>query len=94
MNSLDLTSHGLRRARTKSLIQIGALVEKAGLLETFDLPVGNDFQKSPELKMQVSALYKGLLILNEMANSEEVHELWAQQGLAAFAETKRKERNE
>lgn len=44
--------------------------------------------------MQVSALYKGLLILNEMANSEEVHELWAQQGLAAFAETKRKGRNE
>lgn len=89
MNALEITSHGLRRARVRSLIQAGALVEKAGLLKTFSLPVGSDFQKSPELKDAIGALYKGLLVLNDMANSTDVHiPLWSQQGLAALAETK------
>lgn len=92
MNSFNLTHHGMRKARTKSLIQIGALVEKAGLLETFDLPVGSDFQKDPQLKMQIAALYKGLLILNDIVASGEAHlPLWSHQGLIAFAETKRLE---
>lgn len=87
MNSLDLTHHGMRRARTRSLIQVGSLVEKAGILKTFDLPVGRDFQKDGELKMQISALYKAFLVLNEIANSDDVHiPLWAQQGLAALGE--------
>jgi hypothetical protein len=93
MNSLNLTHHGMRRARTKSLIQIGALAEKAGLLETFDLPVGSDFQKDPELKLQIAALYKGLLILNDMVTSDEYHmPLWSEQGLAALAETKKEKK--
>ena len=91
MNSLDLTSHGLRKARTKSLVQLGALVEKAGLLETFDLPLGSDFQRDPELKMQISALFKGFLVLNDMVTSGEAYiQLWSRQGLAALAETKKK----
>ncbi len=93
MNSLNLTHHGMRRARTKSLIQIGALAEKAGLLETFDLPVGSDFQKDLELKLQISALYKGFLVLNDMMASGEAHlELWGHQGLAALAETKKEKK--
>ncbi len=80
----------MRQARVKSLIQIGALCEKAGLLETFSLPLGEDFQKSPDLKMQISALYKGLLVLNKMANSPDVNkQLWGYQGLAALTEIKR-----
>ena len=90
MNSLNLTYHGMRRARVKSLIQIGALCEKAGLLKTFDLPLGGDFQRDGELKMQIAALYKGFLVLNEMANSPDVNkQLWGYQGLAALAETKK-----
>lgn len=93
MDSLNLTHHGMRRARVKSLIQVGSLVEKAGLLKTFDLPVGRDFQKDGELKMQISALYKGLLVLNEMVVSGEVHvPLWGHQGLAALAQTKKTEK--
>ncbi len=83
----------MRRARVKSLIEVGALVEKAGLLKTFDLPLGRDFQKDPELKMQVSALYKSLLFLNEMVASGEAHiPTWSEQGLAALAKTKKKKK--
>lgn len=89
MNSLNLTYHGTRRARVKSLIQVGSLAEKAGLLKTFDLPVGRDFQKDGELKLQISALYKGFLTLNNIANSEAHLELWGHQGLAALAQTKK-----
>ena len=50
--------------------------------------LGLDLQKDPGMRDPIAALYKGLLILNEMANSEDVHQLWAQQGLEAFNELK------
>ncbi len=83
----------MRRARTKSLIQVGALVEKSGLLETFSLPLGKDFQKDSELKLQVSALYKGFLVLNDIVAAGEAHiPTWSEQGLAALAQTKKEEK--
>ena len=82
MNNLEISSHGLRRARTRSLIQLGGLIEKAGLLDTFQLTLGEDLQKDPETKESICALYKGLLVLNEMAQSKDVSlPLWSQQGL-------------
>ena len=93
MNTLNLTSHGMRRARTKSLIQVGALVDKAGLLETFSLPVGSDFQKDEALKNEVGAFYKGLLVLNDIANSDDCHmSLWSHQGLTALAQDKKQKK--
>ena len=82
MHKLEITSHQLRRARTRSLIQLGALIEKAGLLETFGITLGEDLQKNPEMKLPIAALFKGLLELNKMAQSDDVHlPTWAQQGL-------------
>lgn len=90
MNKLETAHHGFRRARTRSLIQLGGLVEKSGLLETFQLSSGDDFQSDPETKEHVAALFKGLLVLNELANSQEVHlPLWASQGLRALSESKK-----
>lgn len=87
MNNLEITSHGLRRARTRSLIQLGGLIEKAGLLETFQLTLGDNFQRDPQAKDPIAALYKGLLILNEMAQSKEVSlSLWTRQGLQELKE--------
>ena len=58
---------------------LGALIDKAGLL---GITLGKDLQKDPEMKDPIASLFKGLLVLNEMANSEDVHlPLWAQQGL-------------
>ena len=34
-----------RKARTRTLIQLGGIVEKSGLLELLNLSVGNDLQK-------------------------------------------------
>ncbi len=64
------------------MIQLAGLMEKAGTLETFDIELGRDMQKDPEMKAQVASLFKGLLVLNEMAVSSEVNlSLWAMQGL-------------
>ncbi|HUX79802.1 MAG TPA: conjugal transfer protein TraD [Alphaproteobacteria bacterium] len=90
MNKLEITSHGFRRARTRSLIQLGGLVEKSGLLETFQISLGEDLQRDPETKEPVAALFKGLLVLNEIANSDEMHlSLWTSQGLEALASSKK-----
>lgn len=82
MNTLELHSRDLRRARARFLIQLGGLIEKAGLLETFQIKVGTDLQKDIDMKEPVGSLFKGLLVLNELANSDETHRsLWAVQGL-------------
>lgn len=61
---------------------IGGLIEKSGLLETFHIKLGSYLQKDPEMKEPISALFKGLLVLNEIANSSEVClQIWAIQGL-------------
>jgi hypothetical protein len=58
------------------------LIEKAGLMETFGITLGEDLQKSPDMKEPVAALFKGFLVLNKIANSEDVDlQLWAAQGL-------------
>ena len=83
MHKLELTSRTARKARTRSLIiiTIGGLASKAGLLETFGITLGEDLQKSPEMKEPVGALFKGFLILEEKARSENVLSLWTRQGL-------------
>ncbi len=86
MDSLSLEH---RRTRTRFLIQLGGLIEKAGLMETFGIILGEDLQKSPDMKEPVGALFKGLLVLNEMINSDEVDlQLWAAQGLENFKKNK------
>ena len=73
------------------MIQLAGLIEKAGLMETFDIRLGLDLQRDPEQKHQVAGLFKGLVELNEMANSSDVHiPLWQIQGLELLADEKRK----
>ena len=72
MHKLELTSHTARKARSRPLIQLGSLIDKAGLLETFGVTLGEDLQKSPDMKEPVAALFKGFLVLNGIARSEGV----------------------
>lgn len=83
---LQTSSASQRRARTKSLIQLGGLLELAGTLDVFGIPLGVDLQKDVSVKNNIAALFKGLLELNEMAKSSEMVDLniWALQGLDAF----------
>ena len=86
MTMLEIDSLGLRRARTRSLIALGGLIKKSGLLETFQIELGLDLQKDPEMKEPVASLYKGLLVLKEMVESGEVSlQIWTVQGLEALA---------
>ncbi|MBP9691905.1 MAG: hypothetical protein KBD90_01065 [Alphaproteobacteria bacterium] len=70
MHKLALTPRTAKRAKIRSLITIGALVDKAGLLETFGITLGEDLQKSPEMQEKVASLFEGLLALNERARLE------------------------
>jgi len=89
MNALGYDSRSFRRTRTRSLIQLGGLIEKAELLETFQISLGTDLQKDPDQKEPVAALFKGLLVLNELANSNDTNlSLWARQGLEKLKKSK------
>lgn len=91
MNKLNVTSHAFRQARTRSLVQLGGLVFKSGLLETFEIPLGCDLQRDPDLKIQIAALFKGLSVLNKTAQSDDVSlPLWSMQGLQLLGDAKEK----
>jgi hypothetical protein len=83
---LQTSSSAQRRARTRSLIQLGGLLELAGTLDVFGIPLGVDLQKDISVKNNIAALFKGLLELNEMVNSSEEVDLnlWALQGMEAL----------
>lgn len=83
--TLQTSYSSQRRARTRSLIQLGGLMEIAGTLDVFGIPLGVDLQKDVSVKNNIAALFKGLLKLNEMARSPDVDlNIWALQGLEAF----------
>jgi hypothetical protein len=68
------------------MIQIAGLLEKAGLLETFQIELGRDLQKDITMKEPIAALFKGFIVLDEMVRSEEVNlKVWVTQGLEALA---------
>ncbi len=79
------SSASQRRARTRSLIQLGGMLELAGTLDVFEIPLGVDLQKDISVKNNIAALFKGLVELNKMATSPDVDiNLWALQALEAF----------
>jgi hypothetical protein len=85
MSTLQTSSASQRRARTRSLIQLGGLMELSGTLDVFGIPLGVDLQKDVSVKNNIAALFKGLLELNKIATSPDVDlNLWALQGLELF----------
>ena len=63
----------LRRARTRTLIQLGGLFEKSGLMETFDVQAGDNLQENLEKKENIFAILGGLLELKEMMRNGDFH---------------------
>jgi hypothetical protein len=49
-----------RKARTRTLIQLGGLVDKSGLLESLNITLGDDLQKDYE-HLESSAILTGAL---------------------------------
>ena len=81
-------SANMRKARTKTLIQAGGLLEKAGLLACMELEAGQDLQRDPETFEGVTILMGALLSLKEMFDGEDASAqkmLWASRGKEALA---------
>lgn len=50
----------LRQSRTRTLIQLGGLLEKSGLIDALQIEMGQDLQKDSEVFSKI-ALLMGLL---------------------------------
>ena len=78
----------VRKARVRTLIQLGGLIEKAGLLNICGLEAGQDLQKDPATFEGVSTLMGALLFLREefLTEDAEVQKmLWNIRGKKALA---------
>ena len=85
LTATHTSSSAQRRARTRSLVQLGGLLEHAGILDVFNIQLGIDIQTDLSVKNNIAALFKSLLIINEMITSHELNlNVLALQGLEAF----------
>ncbi|MBA4118860.1 MAG: conjugal transfer protein TraD [Candidatus Puniceispirillum sp.] len=60
-----------RRARTRTLIQLGGLVDKAGLVSFFNLEMGKDLQQEINLAPNVATLMGALLHLRHALEEDD-----------------------
>mgnify|MGYP003523620066 CR=1 FL=1 len=80
------SSRSIRKARTRTLIQLGGLIEKAGLLEKFSITVGSDLQKEEEIKDNVAALMGSLLEISKQVDQGDLNRtLLISRGNKAFS---------
>ena len=76
-----------RKARTRTLIQAGGLIEKAGLLETFNLKCGDDLQTDYDLKDEVMAMLGSFIELKQQIENEDLSKTWlSQKGMETLQE--------
>ena len=87
----ETNSRKMRKARTRTLIQLGGLIEKAGLLDFVELETGQDLQKDPATFEGAATLMGALLSLKESFLTEEAEAqkmLWASRGKKELAKGK------
>lgn len=79
----------IRRARTRTLIQIGGLVEKAGLINLFGIELGQDLQNDDEVLEEVAALMGAFLELRKSCDIDAFQQqkiLWTHEGKITLAQ--------
>ena len=77
-----------RRARTRTLIQLGGLVEKSGLANHLDIELGQDLQQDEECFEANAVLLGGLIEIKDMLkqdSNEQQKMLWASKGKEQLA---------
>lgn len=77
-----------RRARARTLIQLGGLVEKSGLTNLLKIELGQDLQQDEECFESNAVLLGGLLELKNILSqddSEQQKLLWATKGKEQLA---------
>ena len=91
----NITHTSMRKARTRTLIQLGGLIEKSGLMEFFNLEPGDDLQKDLEKKENVFALLGSLLETTSLLENKEFsYDFLVLKGSKAFSDYKENEREE
>jgi hypothetical protein len=55
----------LRQSRTRTLIQIGGLIEKSGLLQSLGIIAGDDLQRNPDCFKSAAILLGAFHEINE-----------------------------
>ncbi|MDP1975120.1 MAG: conjugal transfer protein TraD [Alphaproteobacteria bacterium] len=71
----------LKRARTRTLIQIGGLIEKSGFLEKIGIQLGDDLQNDETLFDKASILLGAVYELNsEIRDHEQQLNIWRDKG--------------
>ena len=79
-----VTDH--RKARTRTLIQLGGLMVKAHLLEPLDLTLGDDLQQDETNFDSVATLMGAFLDLADPLRHDEAQKLlWRERGKEALA---------
>ena len=81
-----------RKSRTRTLIQLGGLVEKSGIMELFDIKPGDDLQKNIDIKGSVFALMGSFIEINTLIEKGDFHpHLLAQKGAKIFNKIEKKQ---
>ncbi len=65
MHKLKITSPTAKKARTRTLIAVGSLCERAGVLQSFGIVLGKDLQKDPAMQEPAAALFKEFVRLSK-----------------------------
>lgn len=78
-----------RKARTRTLIQLGGLVEKSGLLDLLDLPLGADLQRDGEVQRGAAVLLGALLQVAKDLRAEPCTQtLFFERGMSAMEKSR------
>lgn len=87
MERASLGTTDERRARTRTLIQLGGLIEKSGLLEKLGLRIGADLQKDEEMYQPMLQLFGSLCdIRQQLAEDPDLPLIWESKGKVTFGE--------
>ena len=77
----------LRKSRTLTLIQIGGLVNKAGLLDPLGLHLGDNLQKNEQIFDEVATIMGAFCDLSQPLQKDDAQKLlWRERGKKALAE--------
>ena len=77
-----------RKARTRTLVQLGGLMAKSGLIDLFEIELGQDLQTDDEVFEDVAALMGALVEIKYACDLNTLPQqkiLWAEKGKQALA---------
>ena len=80
-NNKGISIVSLRRARTRTLIQLGGLIEKANLLHPLEISLGDDLQKDETCFDNVATLMGALADIYPTLQKDKTQKmLWQEKG--------------